>query len=133
MIFCSQYWGKGETEPVKRITAVAARAGLAIALLLFAAVSIFPGEVLSLFTTDPLIIEEGVRYLNIIRFTYFFFAVTMILLAALRSVEIVRIAFVLSILAFIFYGVCSPCITGGCGVLSECRSDLQVCSCISGG
>ena len=100
MIFCSQYWGKGETEPVKRITAVAARAGLAIVLLLFAAVSIFPGEVLSLFTTDPLIIEEGVRYLNIIRFTYFFFAVTMILLAALRSVEIVRIAFVLSILAF---------------------------------
>lgn len=100
VIFCSQYWGKGETEPVKRITAVAARAGLAIALLLFAAVSIFPEEVLSLFTTDLLIIEEGVRYLNIIRFTYFFFAVTMILLAALRSVEIVRIAFVLSILAF---------------------------------
>ena len=133
VIFCSQYWGKGETEPVKRITAVAARAGLAIALLLFAAVSIFPGEVLSLFTTDPLISEEGVRYLNIIRFTYFFFAVTMILLAALRSVEIVRIAFVLSILAFIFYGVCSPCITGGCGVLSECRSDLQVCTRISGG
>ena len=40
------------------------------------------------------------EYLNIIRFTYLFFAMTQILLAVLRSVEIVNIAFSLSVMTF---------------------------------
>ena len=40
------------------------------------------------------------KYLAVIRFTYVFFAVTQLLLAALRSVETVRIAFQLSVLTF---------------------------------
>ena len=55
---------------------------------------------MGVFTTDRHIIEEGVQYLNIIRFTYLFFAVTQLLLAALRSVEVVKIAFGLSIMTF---------------------------------
>ena len=52
---------------------------------------------MGLFTTDEAIIAEGVKYLAVIRFTYLFFAVTTILLATLRSVEIVKIAFYLSV------------------------------------
>lgn len=70
VIFCSQYWGKKQIGPVKKIAATAMHTGLAFALILFLAV---------------------------IRFTYLFFAVTTILLATLRSVEIVKIAFYLSV------------------------------------
>lgn len=100
VIFCSQYWGKRQTGPMKKIAASAMHTGLIIAVVLFALASIFPVQILKIFTTDVPIITEGVQYLNIIRFTYLFFAITQILLATLRSVETVRIAFYLSIMTF---------------------------------
>ena len=100
VIFCSQYWGKRQPEPMKKISATAMHAGLLIAILLFALVSIFPRQAVGIFTTEESIIREGVSYLSIIRFTYLFFAVTQILLATLRSVEVVKIAFYLSVMTF---------------------------------
>lgn len=100
VIFCSQYWGKKQTGPMKRIAATAMHAGLLVCVLLFSLVSLFPYQALGIFTTDTAIIGEGVRYLHIIRFTYLFFAVTQILLATLRSAEIVKIAFLLSVQTF---------------------------------
>ena len=100
VIFCSQYWGKRQTEPMKKISATAMHAGLLIAILLFALVSIFPRQAVGIFTTEESIIREGVSYLSIIRFTYLFFAVTQILLASLRIVELVKIAFYLSVMTF---------------------------------
>ncbi len=97
VIFCSQYWGKKQLEPVKKIAATAMHTGLVFAAALFLAVSLFPEQAVVLFTTDQAIIAEGVKYLSLIRFTYLFFAVTTILLATLRSVEIVKIAFYLSV------------------------------------
>lgn len=100
VIFCSQYWGKRKTAPMKKIAATAMYAALIIAVILFGMVSIFPNRAVGIFTTDRPIIAEGVKYLNIIRFTYLFFAVTQLLLAALRSAETVKIAFQLSVLTF---------------------------------
>ena len=101
VIFGSQYWGKKETEPVRRISAWAMRTGLFIALVLFILASLFPTQLLGLFTTDQTIIEAGRSYLAIIRFTYFFFAVTQILLATLRCVEIAGVAFGLSVMTLV--------------------------------
>lgn len=86
VIFCSQYWGKKQTGPMKKIAAIAMYAAIFIAV--------------GIFTTDEPIIEAGVSYLNVIRFTYLFFAITQILLATMRSVETVKIAFQLSVMTF---------------------------------
>ena len=101
VIFGSQYWGKKETKPVRKISAWAMCTGIFIALILFILASFFPRRMLGLFTTDQTIIEAGLSYLAIIRFTYFFFAVTQILLATLRCVEIAGIAFGLSVMTLI--------------------------------
>lgn len=100
VIFGSQYWGKGQTGPLKKIAASAMHAALMAGVVLFILVSVFPDKAVGIFTEDRLIIGEGVKYLAVIRFTYVFFAVTQLLLAALRSVETVRIAFQLSVLTF---------------------------------
>ena len=97
VILCSQYWGKKQTEPMKKLASGAMRIALAIAVLLFILVSVFPRQAVSLFTTDEAIILQGMEYLKTIRFTYLFFAVTMTLLATMRSVEVVNIAFYLSV------------------------------------
>lgn len=100
VIFCSQYWGKRQLGPMKKIAATAMQSAIAVAAILFALISLFPYQAMSIFTTDEAIIGQGVEYLSLIRFTYFFFAVTQILLATLRSVEVVRVAFYLSVMAF---------------------------------
>ncbi|MDO5538813.1 MAG: MATE family efflux transporter [Eubacteriales bacterium] len=100
VILCSQYWGKKQIQPMKKLAAASMRAGLIVCGMLFFLVSLFPARILGLFTTEQTIIAEGVKYLKIIRFTYLFFALTQILLAVLRSVEVVKIAFLLSVQSF---------------------------------
>lgn len=101
VIFCSQYWGKKQIQPMKKVIAIAMRFGVATAVMLFLVITLFPGQAMQVFTTDERIIREGVTYLRTIRFTYLFFAVTQMLLAALRSTEVAKIALKLSVLALI--------------------------------
>lgn len=100
VIFGSQYWGRGQVQPIKKITASAMYGVAALAAVLFALASLFPRQAVGIFTTDSGIIGEGAAYLGIIRFTYLFFAVTQLLLAAVRSTETVKIASCLSMLTF---------------------------------
>lgn len=70
VIFGSQYWGKKETEPVRRISAQPC------AQAFYCPCAVYPGQPFSdtiagAFTTDQTIIEAGCSYLAIIRFTYF--------------------------------------------------------------
>lgn len=113
---CSQYWGQKRTEPIKSIAKAALIIGGAVGLLFFIVASLFPVQILTLFTDDASIISEGVEYLNIIKYTYVIFAVTNICLAALRSVETVKIAFIVSVSTFfINCGINYLLINGNCG------------------
>lgn len=116
VIVGSQYWGKHQTGPMKKLASSAMRFALILSAVLLAVMSLIPYRVMGIFTRDSGIIEEGVRYLNIIRFTYLFFAVTQILLATLRSVETVKIAFKLSVLTlFVNCGINYVLINGHFG------------------
>lgn len=96
IVLCSQYWGRRDVAPIRRITAIGLWFGLAAAALLFIAAFCFPHACLRLLTNDETVIAEGVKYLRIICFTYPLFAVTNVLLCSLRSVETVKIGFVVS-------------------------------------
>ena len=101
VILGTQYFGKKQLQPIKKVASIAMHLGLGLAVILFLTISFFPHGVLGIFTTDEAIIAEGMRYLRIIRFTYLFFAVTQILLATLRSTGTVRIALGLSLWALV--------------------------------
>ena len=106
VILGSQYFGKKDTGSIKKIGNVAMRFGIGIALILFGIVTFFPVPVMHIFTTETTIVKEGCVYLSIIRFTYLFFAVTTILLATLRTVQVVKIALMLSIVTLVVnYGI----------------------------
>lgn len=99
VILGSQYFGKKDTGSIKKIGNIAMRFGIVI-------VTFFPIPVMHIFTTETTIVKEGCVYLSIIRFTYLFFAVTTILLATLRTVQVVKIALMLSIVTLVVnYGI----------------------------
>ena len=97
MVLSSQYWGKREVTPIKRLMTIGLSLGIVFSLFLWAAMFFFPEACLGLFTNDSAVIAEGVKYLRIICFSYVFFTMTNILLCSLRSVETVRIGFIISL------------------------------------
>ncbi|MFI3236922.1 MAG: MATE family efflux transporter [Lachnospiraceae bacterium] len=97
VIFGSQYWGKKQTEEIKRYAGIAMSFAICIMIFIFLVASLFPTQLVMIFTSDIDIITEGVAYLSIIRFSYIFFGITVLLLAMLRSIEVVKIAFYLSL------------------------------------
>lgn len=99
VVLASQYWGQKKIEPIRKLVSAAFWGALGTAILLFGVVSIQPYAAVKLFTNDKSIIEQGCEYLEIVRFSYLFFAVTTILLGAMRTVEKVKIALYVSVMA----------------------------------
>ena len=96
IVLSSQYWGQKRLEPIRALSAIGLLLEILFAVGMFVLATLCPQWLVRLFVDDEAIIAEGVRYLRIIRFTYLFFAMTTILLGAMRSVETVRIALVVS-------------------------------------
>ena len=101
VILGSQYWAHRRSEPLRQIDGLGMMWGMLFALLFFLLSTCFPRTMVSLFTTDPTIIEPGMAYLRIVRFTYPVFAITSVLLASLRTVNTVRIALRVSVLSLL--------------------------------
>lgn len=104
VVLGSQYWGQKRTEPIKRFFVGALLLGAALAFLFFAISAITPAGVVSLFTDDSAIHAAGVEYLKVMKYSFLIFAMTSLLLAALRSVETVRIGFWVSVSTLVVNG-----------------------------
>ena len=101
IVLGSQYWGQRRPGEIRTITAIALRLELVLAAVLFILVSVFPQGALHLFTDHPQFVQQGVGYLQIMRFSYPFFAVTAVLLSAMRTVESVKIALRVSVISLL--------------------------------
>lgn len=97
----AQYWGKRELSPIRSITGIALKGGLVFGVGMLLLTTFFPERLISIFTSDQQIIEAGVEYLGLIKYTYLFYILSTILMAALRSVETVNISFEISVMSLI--------------------------------
>ncbi len=97
VIMSSRFWGAKQIDSIKQAASIGMRMSIALGVIMWLVVFFFPQEVLSLFTKDANVIAAGVEYLRIMCFSYIFFAVTSSLLATLRSVETVKIGFIVSL------------------------------------
>ena len=101
LILAAQYWGKRDTESIRRIVSIGLHFSVVCGLILTGICFIFPRPIISLFTGDPTVVEDGAAYLRVVCFSYLFFCVTQALIAAMRSVEIARIGMVVSAISLV--------------------------------
>ena len=94
----SQYFGKGEREPIKRIFSLGVALILALGVLLFLPSFFMPGVITRSFGSAS---EEGARYLKLLSVSFPIYALSGGIGAALRGVESVRIVTFSSFLAFV--------------------------------
>ena len=52
VVLASQYWGRKQTGPIRALTGIALRGAAAVAVVLFALVSLFPERAVGLFTQE---------------------------------------------------------------------------------
>lgn len=92
----SQYWGRKEVRPIRRITSVGVKFALGAGLVFCLLTRLFPAAVLGVFTGEEAVIAEGMKYLRIMCWTYLIFAVSNTLMYSLQSVETAFIGTVMS-------------------------------------
>ena len=101
VVMISQYWGKGEVEPIRRIIALALKFAAAIGLLFFCITFFLTDGVIGIFTNDTTVRTEGVAYLRIMCFTYLAFPLSSVLVASLRGARIVMISTIVSVISLL--------------------------------
>ena len=100
-VLAAQYWGKGDTKPIKKIFTSAAIIATVLSALLGLAVIVAPESVLGLLTDKTNEIVEGSKYIVIMGYSYCIFTITQLFLSMLRSVETVRIGFVVNVVSLV--------------------------------
>lgn len=98
-ILTSQYWGKNDTDSIRKVLSLTFRISLGIGLIFAAGATFFPTALIKIYTNDPAIIVQGANYLRCCGLIYLSnsFAVTAI--AILRTVGTVKIALYTTILS----------------------------------
>lgn len=91
-VLTAQYWGKKDARTIEKVLGMGLAAGLAIALLFAALALLVPEALMRVYSSDPEVIVEGVKYLRIVGCSYLFMAVTQVYLNIMRSIERVMIA-----------------------------------------
>jgi putative MATE family efflux protein len=93
----SQYWGKGQVDPIRRITSIGLKFGAALGLIFFVLTYFLPGQILSLFTNETAVLAEAEKYLAVMCFTYLIYGVSNTLMYSLQSVETAGVGTVMSL------------------------------------
>lgn len=100
-VLTAQYWGKGDTEAIEKILALGMKAAVAVTAVFTVAALCIPGTLVQIFTSDPEVIAEGIKYLRIVAFSYVAMGITQTYLYIMRSVERVMVATVVYLISLI--------------------------------
>lgn len=104
-VLTAQYWGKGDRRTIEKVIGIALRISLVTGILFTLGALLFPGSLMCIFTNEPEVIAEGVKYLRIVGYSYLFMSITMVYLNIMRSVEKVIISTVVYSVSLVTNGV----------------------------
>ncbi len=116
-IFTAQFWGKGEVEPIRKVLGMSILTASLIALFFTLAATLAPRFVLGLYTNDSEVVQIGASYLRIVGFSYIPVAIATSYIAVLRSIQLVRLTVIATVLALIFKTILGYTLIFGIGGL----------------
>lgn len=100
-VLTSQYWGKKDIRAIEKVFGIALRFGIIVAIIFSSGALLMPEKLMRIYTSEPDVITEGVKYLRIIGLSYVFSAITMIYLNIMRSVERVMISTIVYLVSLV--------------------------------
>ncbi len=100
-ILAAQYWGKRDMKTIKEIVSLAMRVGLSLGLITMLSALLLPSQLIGLLTDEADVIVDGTTYLTIVAWSFLFYAVSQIIIAAMRSVENAKVGMYISLIALV--------------------------------
>jgi len=100
-IFTAQFWGKGETKQIHHVLGICLVVSISVGLLFSLAATLIPETLMKFYTEDPEVIKLGSDYLRIVGLSYVMTAISVSYISILRSITMVKLTVVVSVLALI--------------------------------
>ncbi len=86
-MFAAQYWGKGDGESVEKLFNYVLKISAAVSGVFFVVTLTVPELSMRIFTTEPLLVEYGAKYLRIVSPSYLLTGVSQIYLSVLKNTD----------------------------------------------
>lgn len=86
-VLMSQYWGKRDTDSINRIFGIGTMAAGVFTLIFATLVFLMPTQIMSIVSYDDNLVSVAAEYGRIVAYSYFLNALTMVYVAAQRSME----------------------------------------------
>ena len=91
-VLIAQYWGKRDMHAIETVFGMSAKLTIILGLAFMIAAMTIPDLLMRLFTNDPEVVDQGIRYLRVVGLSYPLNALAMIYLNSMRNLGQVRIA-----------------------------------------
>jgi len=91
-VLISQYWGKGNTDVIRRVMRISTLAMFVVSIVFSLAGFFFTEQIMSLFSNEAEVIAAGVSYLKTLSVGFVFYALSNCYFLALRGVEQVKVS-----------------------------------------
>lgn len=100
-ILASQFWGAGDKEHVRETFNMALRLSLGVSVVFAIITFFFAPQIMRIYSSDPDVIEQGVRYLNVTVFVFALHGTSLVATQLMRSVGKAQLGLFVSIVSFI--------------------------------
>jgi len=100
-MFTAQFWGRRDVPNLRRVLGLCLILAISASLIFFMLAQFFPGQILSIYSKDPLVIELGTSYIRTYSWTFLFFAVTLSYALVMRSTGDVKTPTTISVIALL--------------------------------
>ena len=100
-VFSAQYFGAKQFEKLKQTFRFKVIIALLIALIAFIVLTIFGEKLIGIFTENPITIRDGLKYLNIVKWSAFPWAVSVAISSTFRETGITKPLLRISIVAIL--------------------------------
>jgi putative MATE family efflux protein len=98
-IFTAQYWGKGDTENIRKVLGICLVIAISVSTLFTVAAVFFPETLMRYYTEDSEVIRIASEYLRIVGLSYVLMAISVSYISILRSIRMVITTVIVSALA----------------------------------
>ncbi|WP_320957628.1 MATE family efflux transporter [Enterocloster asparagiformis] len=100
-VLAAQYWGAGNSEKVRETFSMALRLAVGAALFFTVLTLSIPDRIMRIYTSEPAVIDQGVRYLRITAFIFAIHGTGLVAAQLMRSVGQAKLGLIVSIISFV--------------------------------
>lgn len=104
-IFIAQYWGKKDISRIRQALGIMLSASTIISLVFTFGALCIPKVLIGFYSTDPVVIECGAKYLRAVGLSYPIMAIGFAYQFSFRSTEHVRLPMVSTLISFFFNAI----------------------------